>query len=174
MVKSGLISLILILLLVGCATPVYDTNWIDDSNSAAHALYNGLTEEQRKGKPKILVVTFVNIDDLTKTTTFGRMQAEIIATQLSQYGLDTVEVKLMSNIYIKEQTGEFYLSRDIRKLSHKYQADLILAGSYAEALDKLYISAKLISPEDNQVWSAVSYALNKGPNMMKLLNRKVR
>jgi len=169
-IKHLLLLFFTSLLLVACATPIYDYNWIDESNSVANILYSGLSEAQRKARPKILVVTFVNIDDLDKTTTFGRMQAEIIATQLSQYGMDVVEVKLMSSLYIKEKTGEFYLSRDIRKLSHKYKANLILAGSYAIALDKVYISAKLISPEDNTVWSAVSYALNQGPNTMKLLN----
>jgi len=169
-IKIELLILLLVVGLASCATPVYDYNWIDESNSAANTLYTGLSEAQRKARPKILVVSFVNIDDLSNTSTFGRMQSEIISTQLSQYGLDLVEVKLRSNIYIKEKTGEFYLSRDIRKLSHKYQADLILAGTYAIALDKVYISAKLMSPEDNSVWSAVSYSLNKGPNMLKLLN----
>jgi len=172
MVKLKLILALSLMsfLLFACATPVYDDNWIDESKSAADVLYKGLSEAQRKDRPKILVVSFVNIDDLNKTTTFGRMQAEIISTKLSQYGLEVVEVKLMTSLYIKEKSGEFFLSRDLKKLSNKHEADLILAGSYAIALDKVYVTAKLISPENNSVWSAVAYTLNQGPNMRKLLN----
>lgn len=108
----------------------------------------------------IIVATFVNIDDLTKSSTFGRIIAEHIASRLSQRGYKVKEVKFrQGTVYVKGGEGEFLLSRDVRAISKKHDASAVVVGTYGEAYGERYVSARIINPSNSLLVSSCDFSL---------------
>jgi hypothetical protein len=79
----------------------------------------------------IIVATFVDLDDVTRTSTFGRLMGQHCADRLTQRGYRVVEPKLRpDSIVIRPGEGEFLLSRDAKQLSKEHGAQVVLVGSY--------------------------------------------
>lgn len=117
----------------------------------------------------LLVATVVNIDSMTQSSRFGRLISEQIATRLTQLGFHVVEMKLRSNVYIREGAGELLLSRDVRDLSKNYNAQVVVVGNYAIAAGYTYLTLKAVSVTDNRVVGAVNYVLPLTENNRALL-----
>jgi TolB-like protein len=117
----------------------------------------------------VLISTLVNIDSLNRSSRFGRLISEQIATRLTQRGYNIVEMKLRTNVYIQEGTGELLLSRDVRELSKNYSAQVVVVGNYAVAAGYVYLTLKAVTVTDNRVISAVNYLLPLTENNKALL-----
>ena len=108
----------------------------------------------------ILAASFVNIDDLTKSSTLGRIVSEQIASRLAQHGFKIIEVKLrQESVFIKEGKGEFLLSREVRSLGETRGAHAVLVGTYAVSKDFIFVSARVVRTEDNSVVMGYDYEL---------------
>jgi TolB-like protein len=107
----------------------------------------------------MLIATLVSIDNLTQSSRFGRLISEQVATRLTQSGFNVIEMKLRNNVYIREDTGELLLSRDVRDLSKSHNAQVVVVGNYAVAAGYTYVTLKMIAVADNRVVSAVNYVL---------------
>ncbi|MBP9838945.1 MAG: hypothetical protein KBC84_09560, partial [Proteobacteria bacterium] len=70
----------------------------------------------------IAVTTFVDLDNLYQTSTFGRILAEQMISELSMRGYKVVELRMAEALQIMHDRGEFGLSRDISTL--KRQQDI--------------------------------------------------
>lgn len=82
-------------------------------------------------KEPIIVTSLVNIDDVRKSSTLGRMSSEIIANRLSQHGYQVREVKMGHNIFVSELEGEFILSRELHEIARKHDVQGFIVGTYA-------------------------------------------
>ena len=103
----------------------------------------------------LIVASFVNVNNLEESSSFGRIIAEQITSRFVQRGHKVIELKLrQDSIFIREGHGEFLLSRDIRALSKTYSAAAVVVGTYAEGGDRLYVSARIVRPTDNIIISA--------------------
>ena len=168
-------------LVMGCAsqqTPagvVYgDGNLVAVSYTIADKLAAAEWFSQLIGPSDPLVVaSFVSVNNLEESSSFGRMLSEQIASRLSQRGLKVIELKLrQDSIFIQEGNGEFLLSRDIRELSKTYNAAAVVVGTYAEGVDRLYVSARILRPADNLIISTYDVGILMNPVAMSiLLNR---
>jgi TolB-like protein len=108
----------------------------------------------------LLVATVVNVDSMHHTSRFGRLVAEQVAARLAQHGYHVVEMKMRSDIYIREGTGELLLSRDVRDLVlNNYRAQVVVVGNYAVSRDTVYLTLKAVTVADNRVIAAVNYQL---------------
>lgn len=111
----------------------------------------------------IVVATFVNIDNLNESSTFGRIIAEQIASRLSQKGYKVKEVKFRQDtIFMQEGEGEFLLSRDLRTISEKHNASAIVVGTYGEVYKEMYVSARIINPSNSLLVSSCDFGLAPG------------
>jgi len=79
----------------------------------------------------IIVTSLVNINDMKKSSTMGRMSSEIIANRLAQHGYQIQEIKMGRDILINESEGELILSRELQQIGHKYDAQGFIVGTYA-------------------------------------------
>ena len=79
---------------------------------------------------RILVATFVDVADVTGTSTFGRMLGETAAARLSQRGHNVLQVNLRRDSIVINEAGQFALSRDIRELGRNFDAAAVLVGTY--------------------------------------------
>jgi TolB-like protein len=116
----------------------------------------------------ILVTTIVDNNDLTKTSRFGRLLQEHIASRIVQLGYSVREIKLAKTINIEAKSGETVLSRDLSKISGELQAQAILAGTLSRSDRMLYISARLIIPENSNIIATYDHQLYMDDNLLAL------
>ena len=108
----------------------------------------------------ILVASFVNINDLRKSTTFGRMLAEHVSSRLSQRGYKVIDMRLRTDsVFMEEGKGEFLLSRDLREVSKNHNAAAVVVGTYGESAYGMYVSVRIINPADSTVISSCDYGV---------------
>jgi TolB-like protein len=113
----------------------------------------------------------VNLNGYEKTTNFGRVIGESMATSLTQHWRNKV-IKMTlreNNVPIIPQNGEFLLSREIRDLAKQFDAGTVMVSSYSTAIDKVYINVELVNVDQNAVVAATMYAIPLGPRTESLL-----
>lgn len=117
----------------------------------------------------ILVASFVNIDDLEESSTFGRTVSEYIGSRLTQDGYKVVEMKLRRSVFMKKNEGEFLLSRDLKEISTRHNAQAIVVGTYSVAKSVVYVSARIIKLSDSTIISSYGYKMRIGRDTRKML-----
>lgn len=147
-----------------------DTNLIDFSHQIADNLVERSMPPLVPMHPDlpIMVTTFVDNNDLTKSVRFGKLVQEHIASRMVQLGYSVREIKLTRTINIDPKLGETVLSRDLTKISGDIQAQAILAGTYSRSDRMLYISARLISPENSNIIASYDTQLYMDDNVLAL------
>ena len=136
------------------------SNLLESSYAAADTLGRGLRFRGLSLDESILTASFANIDDLTESSTLGRIVSEQIASRLAQHGFKIVEVKLrQESIFIEEGKGEFLLSREVMSLGETRGAHAVLVGTYAVSKNFIFISVRVVRTEDNSVVAGYDYEL---------------
>jgi len=136
------------------------SNLLESSYAAADSLSRGLRFRGISLDDPILAASFVNIDDLTKSSTLGRIVSEQIAGRLAQHGFKIIEVKLhQESAFIKEGKGEFLLSREALNLGATRGAHTALVGTYAVSKNFIFVSARVVRTEDSSVVTGYDYEL---------------
>lgn len=148
-------------LLAGCASTQSETAPTVKEDPQAlltttYALIDAIAQQApawvRSGP--VLVATFVDVDQLEHSTTLGRAVTEQASTRLVQLGFPVVEVKLRTNLFVKENTGELLLSREIGKIAAEQAARAVLVGTYAVGKRAVHLNAKLIDPVSGAILAA--------------------
>jgi len=173
---------LLCILMAGCSYAVKDKDLVKSSYVAADYLLKGIKDIHNL-KPRqngvysrqpILVASFVNIDNLQQSSTFGRMVAEQIGSRIAQRGYKVIEMKLRtSTVFVQKQTGELLLSRELREISLQHDAYAVVVGTYGASKEIVYVTAKLVRTEDSVILSSYDYRLPVGADTKQML-RKMR
>jgi len=121
------------------------------------------------GGNRIAVTTFVDVNDLTKTSAFGRAMTDALMAYLYRQGFEVIELRKPYNFLIEPRAGEFYLSRNVANIAAQHDVSAVLVGTYTDALNIILISARLISAQDGQVLSTSLLELSKTPNIAYLV-----
>jgi TolB-like protein len=159
------------LLICGCANPgakracseqsyefVANSQLLAANYRAADALISQVKRKLTLEQP-ILVTTIVNIDDLEKSSTFGRVASENIASRFSQAGYSVIEMKFSNNIYMKRNEGELVLTREITDVARNQNAQAVVLGTYGTSGVSVFVTVKLVKPDGNIVSAAYDYVL---------------
>ena len=131
-------------------------------------MIDNLRTDLPKTKP-ILVASIVDVDDLEKSSMFGRIVSEQIGSRLAQRGYLIREIKLRNSFLIKNRNGEFILSRDLKDIGSKHDAQAVVAGTYAAGTSVIYVSVRLISVADARIVSSYDYGLLMGRSLYGLI-----
>jgi TolB-like protein len=145
-----------------------DTDLIGSNYKAADKLIDRALPPLVYEQP-ILVATFVNINDLEKSSPLGRTISEQVASRFTQQGYKIVQMKLRNAVYMKRNDGEFLLSREVRNISAEHNAQYVVVGTYSAANYVVYVSSSVIRLSDNRVVSTYDYDLPLGANNLRLL-----
>jgi TolB-like protein len=105
-----------------------------------------------------LVTSFTNLNKLSETNAFGRLIAENIIHELQVRKWKVFEVRLNKDVVINE-TGEFSLSRDIRKIKDSYKVGGIVTGTYSVAGNHVIVNARAIDLDTGLVSSSAQIHL---------------
>lgn len=169
--------LVLTLSVAGCTIVPRSSPWaksavdgdiIGASHAAADSLYSQTSGSLSPNRP-LIVATFVNIDNLEQTSSFGRIVAQQFATRFTQLGFPLIEILLRKDIYIKQKGGEFLLTREFQLLSEAHNAQAVIVGTYASGKGSVFVTSKLVRAKDNTVMASFDYRLPVGPDTHHLL-----
>lgn len=150
-------------ILVGATTSIMNANY-----KAVDSLLKKLPVKLPKDSP-ILVASFVNLDDLSESSTFGRVVSEQIATRFKQKGYTTIELKLRTTVFIKKGSGEFLLSRELSDIGIKHNAQAVVVGTYAAASKKVYLTVRVINVSDSRILTSYDYTIPMSRDVFKML-----
>lgn len=160
--KLTLIILLLVFSFTGCkqnrtslnnsykvsSMSMYTDNEFRDLNKAIDEIANHLLlniDSKKHKYNKIVVTSFVNLDELTKTSKFGRMVSESLINELHYRKFKIIDFRATEAITINEH-GEFALTRNIDKLKDEMPEALILVGTYSILdKDRLVINARIVN-----------------------------
>ena len=134
----------------------------------SEALSRNLRDKDFKGEP-VIITTFVNLNDLDKSSVFGRLMAEKLLHYMNKNGFYVVEVRRSQDLFIKKSVGELILTRNISELAKQTKAKSILAGTYVATTNALIINARLIDINSPRIISSFSYELAMSDEIENLL-----
>jgi TolB-like protein len=117
----------------------------------------------------IAAASFVNIDDLSESSSFGRIVSQQLASRLSSHGFQIIEMLLRKSVYIQQQAGEFLLSRELKNISKEHNVQAAIVGTYAVGKNSVYVTAKIVDSASSIVIASHDYELALGPNTRSLL-----
>jgi len=153
-----------ILLLSGCGSkevkPKTTTNYVspvslDNAiNSIADQLRLDTTLDFKIDKGTIAVTSFVDLNQLGKTTQFGRILGESMISELFKRGFNVSEFRGQGALSINKH-GEFYITRDVSRLTMEVPNTYVLVGTYAQIEDKTLLNIRIL---DNQSGKIVATA----------------
>lgn len=121
------------------------------------------------GADPVLVATVVNVNDMRRTAPLGRTLSEQYASAMASSGFNVREMKLRGDVFIREETGELLLSREIKDIARSHNASMVLVGTYSAAANFTYVSLKFVRTEDSRIVRAYDYALPNDKDVTKLL-----
>lgn len=115
------------------------------------------------------LTTFVNVDDLYSTSTFGRIVAEQLMSELAMKGYDVVEMRHSDAIQFLSSAGEFALSRNVAAVRPTRDLGGVIVGTYVASPERVYLNARLLDPRTSLVLSAGSVEMEKTREIARLL-----
>jgi TolB-like protein len=166
---------IALLLLAGCGTLGNANNPPAEPEPDLSELVHAAAEQMIASNPELtryspmIAATFVSIDNLSQSSTLGRISSEIMASALSRQGMEVREVKMRDSMFIEESVGELILSRQVQRLSAQHNARSILMGTYAQGQDYVYVSARVVRAGDAMVLGSADFRLPLNNNTRSLL-----
>jgi len=101
----------------------------------------------------VIVTSFANLNRLSETTAFGRLVAENLIHELQVRKWQVFEVRLTKDVIINE-TGEFSLSRDIKRLKEQYKIGGIVTGTYSATGNEIIVNSRVIDINNGVVISS--------------------
>lgn len=183
--KSLAVLLTSFYLLAGCAsfnTGKLKSMLVGQQNvaSIAHNIAENLAQQAypplipRHDQQPVLVTTFVNIDNLAETSNFGRVLQDGIASRFVQLGYTVKEIKLRREINIDRQGGETMLSRDLVHLKTSQKAQAVAVGTYSLTGNIMYLTARLVRPDNANIISSVDYRIELDNAMLAMLGLQLK
>ncbi|MCC6296844.1 MAG: hypothetical protein IT469_09070 [Pseudomonadales bacterium] len=176
--STGLLSafLVAVLGLSACSSQSYSDVYrygspallIDANYAAADALLKQLKDRLSPNQP-LIAATLVSIDDLERSSTFGRLSSEQISARFSQAGQRMIEMKFRDNVYMKRDQGELLLTREIRDVAQQHKAQAVIVGTYGVSNEAVFVNLKVIKPSTNVVMAVYDYALPKDSDIRSML-----
>jgi hypothetical protein len=117
----------------------------------------------------IIVATSVNVDDLSDSSTFGRLASQLVASRLTQRGYLVRDVTYTQALVVTPETGEMVLSREASKLAAQYDAQAVVAGAYAVGGEKIYLNLRVLSASDGRVLSTVDVVVPVNEDTQRMI-----
>jgi RNA:NAD 2'-phosphotransferase (TPT1/KptA family) len=119
---------------------------------------------------RLLVATVVDLNDVNRTSMFGRQMTEYASARLTQLDYDVIHATVRQDHMLVRQDGLFLLSRDIRNLVADYNAKSVVVGTYGLVNDFVFVSLKLVSTVDDSTLAAVDFTIKREGPVVEMLS----
>lgn len=167
---------ILIFLFTGCQTPTRTAKLadIDGSDYLISKTYGAADElvkqlEKLHSNDGFVVASFVDINSLGRTNSFGLISAEQFASRLAQHGLKILDIKLRKEDILIQSSetsggnpGEFLLSRNLKEgIGPQHDVSAVVVGMYTTTRygRNTHVSVRVLRVEDGSILAAHDFSL---------------
>jgi hypothetical protein len=116
-----------------------------------------------------LPTSFLDLDDFTESSPFGRYLGEAMFYEFNQREFPVREYRLTGKIVTREGTGELALSRALPAIAANQSWAALLVGTYQRDAAGVFVNARLIRPADGMVLRTAQLVLP----MNNLLRRMI-
>ncbi|MCC6954613.1 MAG: hypothetical protein IT290_10885 [Deltaproteobacteria bacterium] len=138
----------------------FKTSYLADQ---IHAYYRGNTSAP------IAIATFVDLDNLYGSSTFGRILSEQLMSELAMKGYNVIELRHSDALQVLFDQGEFNLSREVGRIRKHQDISGIVVGTYVASPLRVYLNARLIDPATSMILSAGSVEMAKTEEISRML-----
>ena len=159
----------------------YDANYTETAYRAVgYMLFNArdsiVGDDSFDSTRPVICAVSVNLNDLNKTSNFGRLIGQSLKTALQAHRVNKIIEIDLRDAYVPiiqgTNAGEFLLSRNILTLASQYNAGAAMVSTYSVALNKVYVTVELINVEQNVIVAAHQFEIPIGPRTWALLTNK--
>ncbi len=178
MLKKATILLpaLLMTVLTGCTSSPYyqepkDADLVEVSYDAAETLKQNLKRTIPEGS-LIIISTLLNVDDLKKTSSFGRIISDQLASAFHNSGYRIIGMEMPIDLFIMQEGGVLHLSDETKKILKDYGAAAIVGGVYAPGKKTAYVSLRMIDTVSKNIISSTDLSVPMGPDAKVLLESK--
>jgi TolB-like protein len=92
----------------------------------------------------LLVSTFVDLNNLYRTSSFGRYVAEQLMNEFQRYSFPVRDMRKSQSVMVQEKRGEFGLSRDPGEIPAAHSASAMLTGTYLVGEKDIMVNARIL------------------------------
>mgnify|MGYP003571715028 CR=1 FL=1 len=101
----------------------------------------------------VLITSFVRLDNLKKTTEFGRILSESMINELSNRGFNVIEFRGQMSVSVNAQ-GEYYITRNVDKMREKIVNTYVVVGTYSRQYGKVMLNGRVLDNNNGQIISS--------------------
>jgi TolB-like protein len=121
----------------------------------------------------VLATSFVNLDRLEASSTFGRVLGDKVGSRFSQHGYKVIELKLRKGaVSVQEGNGELALTRDLRQIITDFDAQAVIVGTYTIAGTVAYLSTRLVSTADHSILSSTDLRMRLDSRLLAMVENE--
>ena len=91
----------------------------------------------------VLITSFVRLDDLKKTSEFGRVVSESLINEMSNRGFNIIEYRGQLAISVNDQ-GEYFITRKPNEMKEKVLNSYVVVGTYSRQYGKVILNTRVI------------------------------
>ncbi|NOX25359.1 MAG: hypothetical protein GXP59_04480 [Deltaproteobacteria bacterium] len=128
------------------------------------------SRESIAGDYTLTINSFVNLNNLYETSSLGRYIGEELMGDLQLAGVAVLDVRKTAGIMIRQKSGEYGLSRDMKELSYVHNSQAMVVGTYTYANGQIFLNARILRNNDGMVLSNASLVFGLDPVTRKMLN----
>ncbi|MGZ8190458.1 MAG: FlgO family outer membrane protein [Methylococcaceae bacterium] len=150
---------------------VKDDDLVEVSYDAVCELKDRLTRTIPKNS-LIVVSTLLNVDNLNKTSAFGRIVSDQIASAFHQSGYQIIGMEMPIDLFVMNEDGKIKLSDEHKAMLKHYQAAVIVGGVYAPGKKNSYVSLRVVDLNTKYAISSTDFSIAMGPDAKKLMEPK--
>ncbi len=101
----------------------------------------------------VLITSFVRLDNLKKTTEFGRILSESMINELSNRGFNVIEFRGQMSVSVNAH-GEYYITRNVDKMREKIVNTYVVVGTYSRQYGKVMLNSRVLDNNNGQIISS--------------------
>ncbi|NCC26396.1 MAG: hypothetical protein EOM25_14550, partial [Deltaproteobacteria bacterium] len=116
--------------------------------------------------------SFVNLDDFSGTSSFGRLMAEQMFYECNTRGIPAQEYRMTREILLKQREGEFTMARDSDLVRKSVSASCVITGTYYFDRDNVIVNARLFKLETGLVLTTGMIVIPQTTTVRKMLARR--
>ena len=117
----------------------------------------------------LIVCTFVDINKLSRTSSFGRYLAGQLMTEFQQRKFSVIDIQKNLSVIVQPRRGEYGLSRNSDEIADEISAGAMLTGTYLEGRDNIIVNARILDNKTAALLSSATLLFPKNELTGKLL-----
>ena len=174
--KPVFITLVLFsLILSGCSMNRYNPPKDVDLIPVSQEAVKNLLSKSKKTLPKdslIVISSFVNVDQLKQTSSFGRIVSSQMASAFFNSGYQIKAMELPTELFVQSNNGFLQLSPEAAEALKSQGASALVVGVFAPARRTAYATVRMIDIDTQRVISSTDFSVPMGVDAKVLLRSR--